>query len=167
MKLIAAVDGNWGIGNDCELLQVIPADMQHFKAQTMGKVVVMGRTTFESLPGKRPLSDRVNIVLSTTYDSNPTGVIVCASLLELFQQLAGYPGKAVFVIGGESVYRQLMPYCSEAYITKIRGCYTADRYLSNLDTAQDWECVAEGEWQRYKEWAYRFTIYKNWLPRDW
>lgn len=166
MKLIAAVDENWGIGNNCKLLQVIPADMEYFKAQTIGKVVIMGKTTFESLPGKRPLADRINIVLSKTYSSLP-GVVVCASLTELFYYLKECGREDIFVIGGESVYCQLMTYCSDAYITKIRNCYPADRYLPNLDKALNWKCIEEGSWQRYREWEYRFTRYKNLTPLSW
>jgi len=166
MKLIAAVDENWGIGNNCDLLQVIPADMQYFKAQTSGKVVVMGRTTFESLPGKKPLAERVNIVLSTMYDNLPEAV-VCASLVDLFRYLQQIGREDIFVIGGESVYCQLLAYCSEAYITKIRNCYPADRYLPDLDKFPGWECVDEGSWQKHREWEYRFTRYKNQVPLSW
>jgi len=163
VKLIAAVDENWGIGNNCKLLQVIPADMEYFKAQTIGKVVIMGKTT---LPGKRPLADRINIVLSKTYSSLP-GVVVCASLTELFYYLKECGREDIFVIGGESVYCQLMTYCSDAYITKIRNCYPADRYLPNLDKALNWQCIEEGSWQRSREWEYRFTRYKNLTPLSW
>lgn len=166
MNLIAAVDGNWGIGNNCELLQVIPQDMQYFKALTSGTCVVMGRTTFESLPGRQPLAERVNIVLSTTYKHSLPGIIVCASLAELFRYLKQCQ-KEIYVIGGEAVYRQLMPYCTDAYITKIRQCHIADRYFPNLDESPEWECIEEGSWQQYKEWDYRFTRYKNRAVLSW
>ncbi|WP_312423130.1 dihydrofolate reductase [Anaerospora hongkongensis] len=166
MNLIAAVDGNWGIGNKCELLQIIPQDMQHFKALTTGSCVVMGRTTFESLPRRQPLPDRINVVLSTTYKDTSPGIVVCASLAELFRYLKQCE-KDIYVIGGEAVYRQLMPFCTDAYITKIRQCFIADRHLPNLDEAPGWECVEEGSWQRYKEWDYRFIRYKNLAALCW
>jgi dihydrofolate reductase len=119
MKAIVAVDLNWGIGYQGKLLQRIPEDMKFFKAATTGKVVIMGRETFESLPGKEPLKDRVNIVLSRNQLFNNENVIICRSLTELFVELKKRLWDDVFVIGGESIYIQLLPYCSEALLTRI------------------------------------------------
>ena len=87
MNLIAAVDLNWGIGYNCELLEKIPEDMKYFKEKTLGKVIVMGRTTFESLPNKKPLEQRINIVLTKNKNYNCEGVILCYSLEELFNRI--------------------------------------------------------------------------------
>ncbi len=138
MKAILSVDANWGIGFKNRLLERVPEDMRFFRWMTLGKVVVMGRETFESLPGREPLKDRTNIVLSTHKELEWQGLTVCGSLEELFAELAKYPPEDVFVIGGESVYRQLLPYCSEVYITKFHKAYEADRHFPCLDENKAW-----------------------------
>jgi len=121
MKAIVAVDSNWGIGFRGNLLQRIPGDMKFFKQMTLNKVVIMGRETFESLPGKEPLKDRVNIVLSKNECFNNEKVTICRTLNELFCELEKYNSDEVFLIGGESIYTQLLPYCKEAYVTSIEN----------------------------------------------
>jgi len=118
MKAIVNVDKNWGIGNDGDLLQFIPADMKFFKENTIGNVVVMGRTTFDSLPGKQPLKDRTNIVLTKNKSFQNDGVIVLNSVEEVLKEVTKYSEDEVYIIGGEMIYKQLLPYCKEAYITK-------------------------------------------------
>lgn len=161
MKAIVAVDSNWGIGCKGKLLQWIPEDMKFFKQTTIGKVVIMGRETFESLPGQEPLKDRINIVLSTNENFQNEKLTICRSLDELFQELKQYHLDDVFVIGGQSVYTQLLPYCSEAYVTKIDREYVADKYLINLDKEEAWELVATGELKSYNNIEYSFLTYVN------
>ncbi len=167
MKLIVAVDPQWGIGCNGELLAMIPGDMKYFKEKTIGKVVVMGRGTFESLPGRKPLKDRINIVLTKRGQLDYEGIIICHSLAELFVALSKYKGDDVFIIGGESIYKQCMPYCSEAYITKIGKEYQANKHFPNLDNRQEWKCVEVGSLQSYKDIDFKFTIYKNIDQREW
>lgn len=161
MKLIAAVDQHWGIGYGGQLLEVIPADMKFFKEKTIGKIVIMGRATFESLPGGKPLTDRINIVLTKGGNVNCEGVIVCTSVAECLSESKKYNTDDIFVIGGESIYKEFLPYCSTAYITKIEKSYTANKYLPNLDQSQGWQCVSVGSSQQYKELSFTFTVYKN------
>lgn len=161
MKAIAAVDLNWGIGYQGKLLQRIPEDMKFFKATTTGKVVVMGRETFESLPGKEPLKDRVNIVLSRNQFFVNENVLICRSLTELFNELKKYPSDDVFVIGGESIYVQLLPYCSDALVTRIERTYNADKYFVNLDQDQTWEKSSESGIKNYNNINFRFLKYIN------
>lgn len=161
MKVIVAVDLNWGIGYKGSLLQRIPGDMKFFKQMTLGKIVIMGRETFESLPGKEPLKDRVNIVLSKNECFNNTGVIACSSIDELFCQLKEYNSDDIFVIGGESIYTQLLPYCTEAYVTKIENKYIADKYFTDLDRSKTWKLVSESDPQTYKDIQYKFVKYVN------
>lgn len=161
MKAIVAVDLNWGIGYQGKLLERIPEDMKFFKGTTTGKVVVMGRETFESLPGKEPLKDRVNIVLSKNESFTNDQVIICRSLAELFAEIKKYPTDDLFVIGGESVYTQLLPYCSEAFVTKIEKKYTADKYFINLDQAQTWELTSMSGMNSSNDLKYRFLKYLN------
>lgn len=157
MKIIVAVDQNWGIGYKGDLLQLIPEDMKFFKKMTENHVVIMGRGTFESLPGKNPLKNRINIVLSKTL--NDERVIVCRSFDELFQELGKYDQDEHCVIGGESVFNLLLPYCTEAYVTKIINIYPADRYMKNIDQDETWKLVSESALQNYQGIAYSFTKY--------
>jgi len=161
MKAIVAVDLNWGIGYKGNLLQWIPGDMKFFKRMTLGKVVIMGRETFESLPGKKPLKERMNIVLSKNKGFTNENVIICRSVEELLQLLVNYSEEDIFVIGGESIYAQLLPFCSEAYVTKIRNRYVADKYFINIDEIEQWESVTESEPQSYDNIEYCFVRYVN------
>jgi dihydrofolate reductase len=161
MKAIVAVDHNWGIGCNGELLERIPGDMKFFKQTTLGKIVVMGRATFESLPGQEPLKDRINIVLSTTGQFCDKEILICRSLNELFNELEKYPTGDVFVIGGEKVYRELLPYCTEAYVTKIENIYKADKHFINLDEDERWELIFSGKPQCYKDIQYSFVKFIN------
>ncbi len=161
MNLIAAVDNNWGIGKNNSLLIQIPEDMQFFRATTVGNVVVMGRHTLESFPNGRPLPKRTNIVLSGKPDYEVKGATVAHSVSELKKLLADYDTDDVFIIGGESVYRQFEPYCKVAYITKIDYAYDADAHFPNLDEKENWVLHDESEEQTYFDIAYTFTSYYN------
>ncbi|MDF2530984.1 MAG: dihydrofolate reductase region [Clostridia bacterium] len=161
MKAIVAVDLNWGIGYRGNLLLRIPDDMKFFKQMTLGKVVIMGRETFESLPGQEPLKDRINIVLSKSECFKNEKITICRSLDELFQELRKYNLDEVLVIGGESVYAQLLPYCTEAYVTKIESKQVADKYFINLDKEEAWEIVSIGEMRSYNNTQYSFLNYVN------
>ncbi|MBU3192086.1 dihydrofolate reductase [Clostridium bowmanii] len=154
MNLIAAVDLNWGIGCNSKLLERIPEDMKYFKEKTLGKVIVMGRTTFESLPNKKPLEQRINIVLTKNKRFNPGDVILCYSLEELFIELKKYKDEDIFIIGGESIYNQLISCCNRAYITKIYKEYVYDSVLVNLDNNMQWEKVSTNEKQEFKQDIY-------------
>jgi len=161
VKAIVAVDLNWGIGFRGNLLQRIPEDMKFFKRMTLGKVVIMGRETFESFPGKEPLKDRVNIVLSRDKCFSSEKVTICRSLDELFRELEKYNMDDVFVIGGESVYSQLLSFCTEAYVTRIENKYIADKYFTDLDRSETWELVTTSDLQIYKDIQYKFVKYVN------
>lgn len=168
MQAIVAVDKNWGIGYRGQLLVRIPADMKYFRQMTLGKVVVMGKETFLSLPGRAPLPERINIVLSEVREMGRKDLIVCTSLDELWQQLRSYPADEVFVIGGANVYAQLLPYCRAAYVTKIDCECPADRFFPDLDQAAGWEMVEEGPAQAHQVLQFRFTRYENkaWLDPE-
>lgn len=161
MNIIAAVDRNWAIGNKNALLVKIPRDQKLFMEMTMGKVVVMGRNTLESLPQKQPLGNRINIVLSTDKNYKVKGATVVSSLEALFAELGRYTSDDIFVIGGESVYRQLLPYCETAHITWIDYAYDADAYFPRLDEMPEWELVADSDEQTYFDLEYYFLKYRN------
>lgn len=160
MNLIAAVDLNWGIGYNCELLEKIPEDMKQFKEKTLGKIIVMGRTTFESLPNNRPLEQRTNIVLTKNKKYNIEGVVLCHSLEELFKELKKYNDEDIFIIGGETIYSQLLPFCNKAFITKIYKECVHDKVLVNLDNLHQWEKDTSSEKQEFREGIYyNFNTY--------
>ncbi len=160
MKAIVAVDNSWGIGYQGNLLAMIPEDLKYFKEKTLGQTVVMGRTTLESLPMGKPLKDRVNIVLSRDVSYENDQVVLMRTIDELFDKLPLYQNE-IFVIGGESVYRQLLPHCEEAYVTKIDQTYSADKHFVNLDQHPDWELVSTSEVQYFNEIPFTFNKYRN------
>ncbi len=159
MKAIVSVDQNWGIGYRGELLQKIPEDMKFFRQMTVGKVVVMGRETFESLPGKEPLKDRINIVLSKSGSFHDDKIIICRTLEQLLQELEEYSADDIYIIGGETVYSQLLSHCTEAYVTKIQNTYPADKYFMNMDQSGKWMLVSQSEWKNYDKIQYCFVKY--------
>ncbi len=161
MKAIVNVDKNWGIGLGDSLINHIPADMKFFKAKTTGNVVVMGRSTFLTFPGPKALPNRVNIVLTTDENWNAPDVIVCHSLEELEIQLKRYDTDTVYVIGGMSVYNQLVPLCDTAYVTKVETAKTADKFFPDLDADGDWFVTEEGEEQDHNGVKFRFVTYNR------
>ena len=163
MRAIFCVDEKWGIGKGNGLLFSLPKDMKFFRETTKGKVVVMGRKTLESFPGGQPLKGRVNIVLSSREPKE--GTVGAKSLNELFQLLKGYPEDEVFVIGGESVYRALLPYCSEVYVTKVAADGKADAFVPDLDEEEAFVLAEEGEPVEDNGYTLRFCTYKNRAPK--
>ena len=161
MRCIVAVDRNWGIGVDNHLLVSIPADMRLFRQETQGKVVVMGRRTLESFPGGMPLKGRKNIVLTRNKDFDAHGAVVVGSLKELAEELEEEDTDDVYCIGGESVYRILLPYCDTAHVTRINFGYAADRYFPNLEEDPEWEVAARSEEQTYFDLDYEFVRYER------
>lgn len=161
MNLIAAVDKNWGIGLKNRLLVSIPDDMKFFRQTTTGKVVVMGRKTLESFPGGKPLKNRVNVVLTSDLDYQVKDAVVVHSLEELHAELKKYPSEDIYVIGGESIYRQLLDNCDTAYITRWDFAYDADAHLPNLDERDDWRLAEKGEEQTCFDLIYSFDRYER------
>nr|WP_315019900.1 dihydrofolate reductase [uncultured Aminipila sp.] len=160
MKIIVAADNNWGIGKDNNLLTYIPNDLKYFKEKTLGKVVVMGRKTLESLPGQKPLPGRTNIVLSSDKEYT-VGCTVCHSEEELFKELEQYDSNDVYIIGGAKVYADMLEKCDTYFITKIFNTFDADRHFENLDKRQDVELVWESDMQEHKDLQYKFTEYRR------
>lgn len=161
MNLIVAVDKNWAIGLKNQLLVSIPADMKFFRETTTGKVVVMGRKTLESFPGGQPLKKRTNIVLTKDRNFQVKDAIVVHTVEEALEELKKYDDEDIYVIGGESVYRQLLPYCTVAHVTRIDHAYEADTYFPNLDEMEDWEVTGVSEEQTYFDLEYEFVRYER------
>ena len=161
MNLIVNADKNWGIGRENQLLVHIPNDMKMFRQTTTGKVVVMGRKTLESFPNGMPLPKRTNIVMTTDQDYDGRGAIVVHSEEELFEELKKYADEDIFIIGGESIYRMMLPYCDTAYVTRLDYAYDADTYFPDLDARKEWEIVKESEEQTYFDLEYVFLKYQR------
>lgn len=161
MNLIVAVDNNWAIGYKNNLLVRIPNDQKYFREETTGKVVVLGRKTMDTFPGGQPLKNRENIIMSTNMRYSIKGAEVVHSLQELLAKLQGYSSDNIYIIGGESIYKQLLPYCDTALVTKIDHAYDADSYFPDLDQDSEWELVADSEEQTYFDLEYRFLKYKR------
>ncbi len=161
MNIIVAVDKNWSIGNQGQLLVSIPEDKKLFREETMGKVIVMGRKTLESLPGKQPLYGRTNIVLTRDPDYKVKGAVVCHSLPEALKELGNYPEEDCFIIGGQIIYEQFFPYCNTAHVTYIDYMYSADTHFPNLDQDPTWEMAAESDEQTYFDLCYTYRMYQR------
>ena len=150
MNVIVAVDSEWGIGYKGDLLARIKEDLQNFARLTTGKTVILGSNTLATFPGGRVLKDRRNIVLHPDSDYAPEGAIVVHSLDELFETLDdlkknGLASEDIFVIGGASVYRQLLPYCDKAYVTKFYKSFDKDVWFPDLDADTDWSITDESD----------------------
>ena len=159
MNAIVNVDKNWGIGNKGELLISIPADMKMFREETTGNAIVLGRKTMETFPGGKPLPNRDNIVLSRKSDLEIQGATVVHDISELMEVLKQYDSNRVYVVGGETIYEQLLPYCDTVHVTKVDRAYEADAHFPNLDQMPEWEITAAGEEQSYFDTTYRFIKY--------
>ena len=161
MNLIACVDNNWAIGKNNQLLVKIPADMKFFREKTTGKVVVMGRKTLESFPNGQPLKNRTNIVLTHDRSYQVKDAIVVYSMDELYEELKKYPSEDIYVIGGESIYHQLVDACDVAHITKVDYAYDADAHFPNLDEKPEWQITQDSEEQTYFDLIYHFYKYEK------
>ncbi|MEG1848180.1 MAG: dihydrofolate reductase [Lachnospiraceae bacterium] len=161
MNMIVAVDNNWAIGYKNRLLVSIPNDQKHFREETIGKVVVLGRKTLETFPGGVPLRGRTNIILSKDTHYQVKDAIVVHSLEALLQELEQYASKEVYIIGGASIYQQMLPYCDTAHITKIDHTFDADTYFPNLDELPEWQVTADSDEQTYFNLEYTFLQYER------
>ena len=159
MNCIVNVDKNWGIGLKNKLLVSIPADLRFFQSKTKGKVVIFGRSTLETFPAGKPLKNRVNIIITRNPSYSVPDALVAHSVQEALTFAKDYDTDDVFIIGGASIYRQFLPYCDTAYVTKTDHCFDADTYFPNLDEDSEWECVEEGEEQTCYDIEFRFTKY--------
>ena len=162
MKMIVAADLNWGIGIKGDLLTPRPEDMKFFREKTKDSVVIMGRKTLESFPEHKPLKNRVNIVITTSKELNTEGIVKVSSVEEAVKEAEKYKDKEVFVIGGGTVYTQMLELCDTAYITKINKVFEeADTFIPNLDKMPQWEIVEKSEIKEYNGTEFSFVTYKR------
>ena len=161
MNMIVAVDNHWAIGCKNELLVSIPNDHKMFRQMTTGKVVVLGRKTLETFPQGLPLKNRTNIILSRNEKFAVKDALIVHSKEELLKELEQYNTEDVFIIGGESIYRMMLPYCDTVHVTKIDHEYAADAYFPNLDQMPEWEITADSDEQTYFDIPYVFLKYER------
>ena len=140
MNVIVAVDQNWAIGKDGDQLVYLSEDLKRFKSLTTGHPVILGRKTLATFPGGRPLKGRRNLILSRNTEAAP---------------------EDSFVIGGASVYRQLLPWCDTAYVTKIDRAFPADCHFPDLDQDPAWERTEESAPLEQDGIIYRYVTYRR------
>lgn len=173
MNIIVAVDKNWTIGCKGKLLYKLPLDMRFFKETTMGKTIIVGRKTLESFPNQEPLPKRLNIILSKTLaKENPqkytnfNNSLVVSSIPKLFEVLKNFSQNDLYIVGGETIYEQLLPYAKLAYVTKIDSVTTFKdnlNYFENLDTNPSWKLIEESPTQITNNIEIQFCKYENLL----
>jgi dihydrofolate reductase len=162
MNAIVAVCEDWGIGHEGRLLVRNKADMKSFVAHTTGGTVIMGRTTLEGFPGARPLKNRRNIVLSGNPAYRVEGAEVVHSIEEALEAVAGEDPERVWVIGGERVYSELLPYCSRAFVTRNGCTMPADAFFPDLDASEGWELErSDGSGETEAGIPYEFLVYRH------
>lgn len=159
MNLIVAVDKNWAIGYQNKLLISIPEDMRFFREETTGKAVIMGRKTLETFPAGKPLKNRTNIVITHKKDFKINDAIVVHSIEEALEAVKDFKSEDVYVIGGATIYQQMLKYCDVAHVTKIDYAYQADSFFPNLDEDPDWVIEAESDERTYYDIEYAFYKY--------
>lgn len=161
MNIIVTVDERWAIGNHDKLLVQIPRNQKLLMEETAGKVVVIGRKALQNFPQGLPLQGRTTIVLSKSRSFQVKGATVVHSVEDLLRELKKYRDEDIFVVGGESIFAQLLPYCNVAHVTKIDHAYAANKYFTNLDKEPGWAITAESDEQTYFDIAYAFLKYER------
>ena len=135
MDLVVAVYDDWGIGANGTQPVALSADRKFFREITRGALVIVGRRTVADFPGGKPLPGRVNVMLTRTAQEQPGFTVVTSP--QAACELAKQAEKAM-VIGGGSVYRQMLPMCDRAYVTKVHARPTSDTFFPNLDEDDRW-----------------------------
>lgn len=161
MEIIVAADENWAIGRNGALLWHLPEDMKFFKNTTTGNIVVMGRKTLDSFPGGRPLKNRMNVVLSGNPDFSREGTVVVHSVTEALEYVKQFEDSRIFIAGGGHIYKEFLPYCDTAYVTRIYKSYEADTYFPNLDRDEEWDLCEQSEKREHEGIPFAFTVYRR------
>ncbi len=161
ISAIVAVDENFGIGFNGDLLEHIPEDLKRFKQLTTNKTIIMGRKTWESLPNK-PLPDRLNIVV-TSKERSFEEMTVFTSFEEVYSRATHImPEDEWFIIGGGSIYKEFLPICDKVYLTKIMVSHeNVDTYFPNIELMDNWKCIEQSEIKQYNDISYQFKTYSR------
>lgn len=157
MDAVVAVYADWGIGKDGTQPLVIPEDRKQFRRVTGTGTVILGRKTLADFPGGRPLKNRRNIVIT-----GQALEIEGAEIAHSPEQAAAMAGaEEAFVIGGGSIYRAMLPWCSRVFVTKIEAEPVSDTFFPNLDEDPNWVCTDPGESREHEGIVYRFALYER------
>ena len=168
ISAIVCVDKNWGIGGNGDLLVHIPEDMQFFKKMTDGNMIIMGRKTYDSLQVK-PLPNRINCVVTSNIDDKNCLEIrkkytICVNMetAKMMLEDSSFTPQDIYIIGGASIYKELLPYCEYAHVTKVFNSYdNADTYFPNIDNMSEWELLNAREIKEYNGIKYQFCTYRK------
>lgn len=162
MFQVVAVDKNWGIGNDGNLLFHISEDLKNFRRLTEGKTVILGRKTLATFPKGAPLKNRRNVILSRDESYSVEGAEVARSVEAAAELLKNENTDNVCVIGGASIYTQMLPFCDMAVVTKIDAeAPASDKFFPNLDENDDWYLAEESEVKEENGIKFKFCTYKR------
>ena len=162
MNIIVAVDNNWGIGKDGKLLVTLPGDLRYFKNKTLGKTVIMGRKTLNSLPNGKPLPSRHNIILTREKNFEEEDCMVFNYISDIIEYVKKIDTNDVFVIGGGTIYKQFLPLCDTFYVTHLLiEVEDVDTYFPNLDEMEDIKLVWESDIKEELGIQYYFAKYKR------
>lgn len=161
MNAIVAVDRNWAIGNQGQLLVSIPNDHKMFRKETLNKVILYGRKTLETFPMSQPLDRRRNIILSRNPEFSVKNAEIARSVEEALSMVRDVPEEDVYVIGGATIYKEFLPYVDTVHVTRVDYSYAADAWFPNLDEDPDWEVTAESDEQTYFDLPYTFVKYER------
>lgn len=159
LEIVVAADENWGIGYKGTQNLVVPEDRRHFREITGHGTVIVGRRTLLDFPGGRPLKNRRNIVLTRDESFSVEGADAAHSIEEALE-LCEHDAE-VFVIGGESVYRALLPYCSKAHVTRLYASPEADAFFPDLERSPDWRLTDPGEPKDHEGLRYTFQTWER------
>jgi len=158
LRVIVTVDRNWAISNDHKPLITIPDDIKFIRDTTAGKVVIIGRHTFENLYNSNPLPNRITIVVTKDTEYEAKGAMVVHTATQAMLAAEKY-NKDIYIIGGKKLYGDLLPLCDEAYVTCVDYVYSADAFFPNLDKKPEWVLVGQSEEQTHFDVVYYFKRY--------
>ena len=162
MKIIVAVDKNWAIGKNGDLLLRIDEDLKRFREITTGNVIILGRKTVETFPNKKPLVDRINIIVTRNSVYKNEEAVVCKSIEDAVEESKKYVDKDIFVVGGGQIYNQMIDICDTAIVTKIDYAFeNADTFIMNLDESEEWYISEMSDIFYQQNIPFRYVTYKR------
>lgn len=159
MNIIVAIDNNYGIGKNNDLLISIPEDMKFFRNMTTDCVVIMGKKTLESFPNGKPLKNRINIVISNDINYKVENAIIVHSINDAILEAKKYE-KEIFIIGGASIYKQFINIVDTLYITKIEKDFGAEVFFPKINE-NEWIITPLSDIQYHNDIPYQFIKYKR------
>ena len=162
IRAIVTADRNWAIGKNGRQITVIPDDERYIRSTTTGNTIIIGSKTISTYLTAQIPANRTNIVLSRNNDFKIPGakIVVCTSVEDAVKK-AKESTTEVYVLGGESIYRQFLPYCEEVEVTAVDYSYDADAHFPNLDKLPEWVLVEESEEMTHFDTVYHIRRYRR------